>query len=491
MKKRIIIGLAIFTSIFFLGGVYIIVTIERTTSTLDNLIKLHQVQLLREQLLVDAKRVQADLAFEHTRYARALNTVIGNVMQMDEEADRCLGCHHSDMVVERLADLKRQIGAYKDSLSRVLTMRANAVRLQTEEDVAFRVGQELVDQLKGMTDLTRARLEVRTEASLKAIGRMKVLLFILISLGPVFAAILGGVFIKGFTGPLRQLLHATRKIKGGDLTYRIQGLTDEFGEMAESFNEMAASLGDQMRNMQRAEQMTMVGHMAAGLVHEIKNPLAGIKGSLQLLLEERAVPEESRTILAKTMDEVQRIESLLKSLLNFAKPSQPLLMEVNMNDVLESILTFSLPYSALTAHSPHAIRIEKKFDPRLPQAMADPAQMQQVFLNLLMNAMEAMPDGGTLSVVTSAGGSAPEIVIEIADTGKGMDEETRGKIFQPFFTTKHKGTGLGLAISKQFIEMHGGTISVEKNPPGGTIFRVALPAAAAGNSGTVPAQSRT
>jgi signal transduction histidine kinase len=101
-----------------------------------------------------------------------------------------------------------------------------------------------------------------------------------------------------------------------------------------------------------------------------------------------------------------------------------------------------------------------------------------VFLNLLMNAVDAMAGGGTLTVRTKADPPSPGIVIEIADTGKGIDEEVMKKLFLPFFTTKHKGTGLGLAISKRFIELHGGTISVDSNPKGGTTFRIALPAAA-------------
>ena len=117
----------------------------------------------------------------------------------------------------------------------------------------------------------------------------------------------------------------------------------------------------------------------------------------------------------------------------------------------------------------------KRFDPHLPLIMADPMEMQQVFLNLLINAVQAMPAGGTLTVRTFENPSAKEIQIEIVDTGKGINDEIREKIFQPFFTTKNKGTGLGLAISKQFIEMHGGTISAEDNPEGGTIFRIILP----------------
>jgi signal transduction histidine kinase len=477
MKKRIIIGLSIFSLIFFLGGIYIISTIEKTTSTLDRLIRLHQVEILREQLLIDAKRVQTDLAFKGTHYARELDTVVSNVLRLGDEANRCLGCHHSQKITAKITDLIYQVQAYKDALSRVLTIRANTARLEKEEHRAFEVGQELVDQLSVMTSLTRARLDERTRSSLRAIGEMKTVLFILISIGPILAIGLAIIFIKGFTKPLSVILQATRKLKGGDLSFRIHGLRDEFGEVAASFNEMAGSLHEQMQNMQRAEQMRVVGEMAAGLVHEIKNPLAGIKASMQVLLQEGNVPEGDQVILSKVMEEVNRIESLLKSLLNFAKPPKPQLVPAAVNSILESTLTFSLPYSSVALSSRKAIEIVKNLDPRLPMIMADPMQMQQVFLNLLMNAAEAMPQGGTLTVKTSGSGGTEGVRIEIADTGKGIDPEIGENIFQPFFTTKHKGSGLGLAISKQFVEMHAGKISAGKNPGGGTVFTIVLPRA--------------
>lgn len=480
MKKRIIIGLGIFSLIFFLGGIYIIGTIEKATSTLDRLIRLHQIEILREQLLIDAKRVQTDLAFKGTHYARELDTVVSNVVRLGEEANRCLGCHHSQEITGKITDLVRHVQVYKDALSRVLTIRANTARLEEEEHRAFEVGQELVDRLTVMTSLTRARLDERTQASLKAIRGMKTMLFILIAIGPILAIGLAIIFIKGFTKPLNLLLQATRKVKGGDLSFRIQGLRDEFGEVSASFNEMSASLNEQMQNMHRAEQMKVVGEMAAGLVHEIKNPLAGIKASMQVLLQEGNIPEGDRVILSKVMEEAIRIESLMKSLLNFAKPPKPQLMPVDVNSILESTLTFSLPYSSVAPSSGNAIEITRNFDSRLPMVMADPVQIQQVLLNLVMNAVEAMPQGGTLTVKTSNGGSEG-VQIEIADTGKGIDPETGEKIFQPFFTTKHKGSGLGLAISKQFVEMHAGKISVGKNPGGGTIFRVVLPHAPVDN----------
>lgn len=475
MKKRIIIGLSIFALIFFAGGIYIISAIEKATSTLDNLIKLHQVEITREELLSSVRRAQADLAFRRTRYARSLDTMVSNVVSMSNQARQCLTCHHSEEVTAKLNDLGNQIGMYQNSLSRLFTIRGDAARSETEEDEAFMVGHRLVSQLNTMTMLTKASLEKQTRSTLEGINQMKILLFILISAGPVLAIGLAVIFIKGFTGPLGALLQATRKIKGGDLSFRIQVLKDEFGEVAASFNDMAGSLNEQMQNMQRAEQMKVVGEMAAGLVHEIKNPLAGIKASMQVLLEEGNCQEEDRVILSRVIDEARRIESLMKSLLDFAKPSKPQLVPVDINGILESALTFSLPYSSAKSNSPKRIEIVKSFDPDLPATMADPMQMQQVFLNLLMNAVEAMPEGGTLTVRTSENGSLQGILIEVVDTGKGIDEEIRGKLFQPFFTTKHKGTGLGLATSRRFVEMHSGTISAEKNPVGGTIFRIVLP----------------
>jgi signal transduction histidine kinase len=479
VKKRIIIGLACFTSIFFLGGIYIIGSIQRATSTLDNLIKLHQVQILRDQLLIAAKRTQSDLAYKDTRYSEDIEKVIGNVVVMAGESKKCSECHHTAEVAARIADLEARIDAYEDSLSRLLTMRAGRLRLAAEQDRALKIGQELTDKLDSMVFVTKAELEKKTRSSLRDIGEMKTLLFALISAGPILAICLAIVFIKGFTGPVDAILQATRKVKAGDLAFRIEGLKDEFGEVADSFNEMAASLNEQMQNLQRAEQMKMVGEMAAGLVHEIKNPLTGIKATMQVLIEQGSCGREDRVVLSKVMEEVKRIETLMKSLLDFAKPPRPQLMPVDINEVLESTLAFSIPYSGIASSRGKSIEVKRVFDPHLPMIPADPGQMRQVFLNLLMNALEAMPEGGVLTVRTSGAESAEEIRIDVADTGKGIDDETGEKIFRPFFTTKHKGTGLGLAVTKGFVEMHGGTIGVEKNPGGGTIFRIRLPGKAA------------
>ena len=179
-----------------------------------------------------------------------------------------------------------------------------------------------------------------------------------------------------------RLLLATRKLKGGDLNFRIQALKDEFGELASSFNEMAGSLKEQMHQMQRAEQMTTFGQMAAGLVHEIKNPLAGIKAAIELMAEEITLSAENKDILSKVISEIRRIESLMKSLLDFARPPKPQFMQVNLNHVLEGTVDFLIHQPSFSQSKKKPIAIIQDLDRNLPEIIADPQQLRQVFINL-------------------------------------------------------------------------------------------------------------
>jgi signal transduction histidine kinase len=217
--------------------------------------------------------------------------------------------------------------------------------------------------------------------------------------------------------------------------------------------------------------------MAAGLVHEIKNPLAGIKAAIELMAEEIALSAENKDILSKVISEIRRIEALMKSLLDFARPPKPQFMQINLNHILEGTLDFLIHQPSFSQNKKdpkEPIAIIQNLDAHLPEIVADPQQLRQIFINLLLNAHEAMAHGGTITVKTSQDSSSA-IEISISDTGKGISKDVLEKIFQPFFTTKPKGTGLGLAISKQLIEQNGGTIIAGNNPDGGATFRIKIP----------------
>jgi two-component system sensor histidine kinase AtoS len=226
--------------------------------------------------------------------------------------------------------------------------------------------------------------------------------------------------------------------------------------------------------LQRTDQMKIVGEWATGLVHEIKNPLAGIKGSVELLAAEQNITGEDRVVISMAVDEIKRIETLLKSLLNFAKPPKPQLTVVELNDLLDKTISFSLRHPSLSSDTTATMSVVRDFDEKVPTTMADPMQLQQVFLNLLFNAIEAMTDGGTLTTTTHYDAELNAIQILISDTGTGIEKEIIDNIFQPFFTTKRKGMGLGLAITRRLVEQHGGDIYVESDPGKGTVFNILL-----------------
>ena len=231
--------------------------------------------------------------------------------------------------------------------------------------------------------------------------------------------------------------------------------------------------------LQRAEQLVVVGEMAAGLAHEIKNPLAGIKVSIEVLAGELELAQEDREVFLKISDEINRIETLLKDLLNYAKPPTPQVMPLDVNRIIEAAIktaSLSLKGQAQQPNPTKRKNIEfiQELSDDLPRTVADSAQLQQVTLNLLLNAIYAVHGSGSISIKTSAGANGL-IRISVSDTGRGIEGPDLDRIFLPFFTTKPKGTGLGLSICKRLIEQQNGTISVARNQDGGLKFTITLP----------------
>jgi len=475
MKQKIIIALSVFSLLFLLGGIYIAVTIEQATSEVDNLLRLHRIEILREHLLIELKRTQSDLYLKNTRYAESLDTVVSHVQTMNTALSGCFGCHHSEPVLARLNHLKNQVEQYERALSRVFTMRANKNRVEAEEDIAYRVGMELASETDNLTAMTNRRLSERTKVALKDITHTKNIVYLILVVVPLAVLGLSVFFFRGFTRPVDVLVTATEQLKAGDLNYRIEGLKDEYMEVAAAFNEMASSLKEHSLRMQWAEQIVVLGELAGGLAHEMMNPLGGIKGAAQVLSENPAISEDHRDILLKIVGQTERIEVLIKSLLNFAQPPKPNFLLINVNEVFEKTISLAERHPLFLSRKSMGMTIMKNFDPRLPKTMADPIQLQQVFMNLLLNAADAMPNGGTLTVQTSFEEASQFLHATIRDTGSGIDKSMIDKIFQPFFTTKPKGTGLGLSITRRLVEQHGGSIRVVNHPSGGASFTIDLP----------------
>ena len=224
----------------------------------------------------------------------------------------------------------------------------------------------------------------------------------------------------------------------------------------------------------QAEKLTSLGQMAASIAHEVNNPLAGVLIYTQLLAKKlnsgTFTKEGALESLAKMETELIRSSRLIRNLLDFARQSPPALRDVQVNDVLERALNLAA-FSA----EPKGIKIEKELSPSLPLVMADFDQLQQVSINLIMNALQAMPEGGKLTLRTSADDN--QLKIEVQDTGQGISKENMRKLFTPFFTTKEKGkgVGLGLAVAYGIIQRHKGRIEVQSKEGEGTTFTIYLP----------------
>jgi two-component system nitrogen regulation sensor histidine kinase GlnL len=232
-------------------------------------------------------------------------------------------------------------------------------------------------------------------------------------------------------------------------------------------------------DLKRADRLALMGTLAAGLAHEIRNPLGGIKGAAQLLRRSVDGNPTVHEFIDIMIREVDRVNQLIEQLLDLSRPAEVDLAPVNIHEILEDVLLLE----AQTVCEKE-IQIRKYFDPSLPPIKGDRAQLIQVFLNLIKNAFQAMQQSGALTVTTRletdfhirGHGSAPNrfIWVDVADEGAGIAEEDLPQIFSPFFTTKTNGTGLGLAACYRIIKEHGGLIRVESTVGKGSTFRVSL-----------------
>jgi two-component system NtrC family sensor kinase len=278
-------------------------------------------------------------------------------------------------------------------------------------------------------------------------------------------------------------------------------LPGEAGLLAESFNTMTQSLrqmkGDleewgrtleekvrqrteELVTMQarvaQSERLASVGMLAAGVAHEINNPLGGILALGSLALEDMKADDPARPNLEEVIRQTERCRDIVKGLLEFSRQSKAGTEVVDVHEILEGTLGLIGSQSLF-----FNIHVVKRFDSAIPHVLADRSQLQQVFTNLLVNAAQAMDERGTITLATRYSATDGHVEISVSDTGKGIAPDMIDRIFDPFFTTKEsgKGTGLGLSIVYGIVTKHGGTIQVASPRQGGTTFTIRFPAAAA------------
>ena len=309
--------------------------------------------------------------------------------------------------------------------------------------------------------------------------------FFLITVGAIIVSL--GVcylFIETTMKPIGALVRATKKLADGNLMQQVhlKSAPPEIAVLGNAFNFMSNSISERDRELRnraeeeimKSERLAMIGQLAAGVAHEINNPLGSILLLNRLVLK-KCLPD---TIMMENTQrierEVKRCQNIVQGLLEFARQREPKAQTVDLNTLLDKTIALVENQSMF-----HNISIVKEYKTDLPPVAVDPSQLQQVFMNIVMNAVDAMEGWGTLTLMTKADEVSGTVDACFQDTGCGMKKETLDRIFEPFFTTKDvgHGTGLGLSISLGLVQRNGGIITISSQPGEGSRFVVALPRA--------------
>jgi two-component system NtrC family sensor kinase len=456
----------------------------------------------------DVHRMIAEIGqqegIEHIRILNKQGVIIYSAAEeeieriVDRKAEGCYQCHDSAEPLQRL-DISQRTRVF-ESPSGHRTLGAievvyNEPACWTADCHAHPESHRLLGVLDIGVSLKDADLRASRAAS-------HVLLVGVLSTLVICASV--ALFIDGAViRRVRRLVECTGRVASGDLQVTIDGTRgDELGDLGRSFNTMTADLRAARMELNnwtqkleqeveskthelelaqvhivRSEKLSSVGQLAAGVAHELNNPLTGILTFAHLVSKRLPEDSPSRADLRVIIEQTQRCADIIRQLLDFSRESHAEMRPHDLHAVIDQAV-------ALIEHQTlyHDIDIVREYERELPLVVMDAGQMQQVFVNLLINAGEAMPSGGRLTIVTSrldgpARGEVERIQAVVRDTGIGIPKESLASVFDPFFTSKEvgQGIGLGLAVSYGIVEQHDGTIEVESEPGRGTAFTITLP----------------
>jgi two-component system, NtrC family, sensor kinase len=345
---------------------------------------------------------------------------------------------------------------------------ARAERLRDELVTRGSQGRRLLRSLE--QDVERNVDQIIDEA--RARERLATRLLVALTCFMVLVGVLMGLYARRVLKPLAAVTERAKAVARGDLTPRpVVASNDEIGELAHTFEGMVDAIARANDQLLAAERLATIGKMAAHVTHEIRNPLSSIALNVELLEEDLRDDDdrEKKTLLRAIKNEVERLTALSEQYLSVAR-RQPLRIE---EEDIGELVTEACDFMRRDLER-HAVTVRLDIEDLLPPLRVDEGQIKQALFNLIRNAREAMPGGGTIWVrVARASGGGVDVTID--DEGSGIDQKVLTRLFEPFFTTKGQGTGLGLAITQQIVEAHGGTITCEPRQPRGTRIWIHLP----------------
>ncbi len=363
--------------------------------------------------------------------------------------------------------LVRAIIANQPSPLTAPSENAYQLRSMTIEGVPHLVAYRRVPEQPGTVIAFVAETSQLARALRQA--RVRVLAAAGLSLGLFFLA--SHFVARRVSGPIERLLAMTNASAAGIPAARDPETgDDEVSRLAHAFNDMVDRLRTSQDALVRSEKLAVAGLLAARVAHDVRNPLSSIKMQTQLLRSRLKQDSENQALLGAVLHDVDQVESVVRGLLELARPGALKLETTRLNEVIDELLRH---LDAQMAH--RQIVVESRIDPDLPPVLLDVERFRQALLNLIVNAADAMTDGGRLRVSGVLAADGGSVVVDVCDNGKGIAPEVAGHLFDPFMSTKRDGIGLGLVNTKAIVEHHGGTIELSPLDDGGTRARITLP----------------
>lgn len=516
IEFKIILSVAVSTAVISCLIAYMVLTVQsrqlndimlksasRLSETIKKSIRSDMVENRKENAYRIMETIGEQEGIEKVRIYNSEGRIIFSTdkheqgAMVDKKAEACYACHSEAKPLERLGTSARNRVFTQEHGSRILGI-INPMYNEPEcSSTRCHVHPES-QKVLGVIDVTMSLADV--DLGIASAGRQTIYLSLLSILAISVIVVLS---LMRFVGrPVKELVLGTKKVAEGDLDYRIPIATDdEMGHLARSFNEMTANLEmanreitewvrtlehrvedrtKELREAQsqlvHAEKLATLGRIAATVAHEINNPLTGVFTYIKLM--ERRIGEETirendvgkfREYLSTMSREVERTSAIVLNLLDFTRPKEPSKKPVNLNRLVEE--SIGIVRNKLGTHG---VRVEKEMR-SIPDILADPSQIKQVFINIIVNACEAMEGGGVLAIRSFHDEESRTETVSFSDTGPGISPEDIAKVFDPFFTTKEKGTGLGLSVANGIVTRHNGRIQVTSGDGTGTTMSVVLP----------------
>jgi len=460
-----------------LGDIVAISSLSRITAQLQRLAVSHRIQSMRATLASDAVHLQSDIIDHIAGNDIDRSQRQANIDQFEDSLHTCAGCHHEPVIQTRLDYIHDTFDRFSKSSDKIFGM-VPPDSIGQESAEVINVVERLVHQTTSVSDQALFHLTSRTAQAAEGMAQAQNVLWITVAAALIFGGFVALDLQRRLTKPVEALLARIDRARHGDLAHRSSIKADkEFQTLGTAFDQAYDGLKKAQESMVQAEKMAAVGKLAAGVAHEVNNPLASISSVVQIL-RRNTTSETDRRQYDLIMGEISRISRIVRELLAFSRPVHRERCDEVQIDALLDHAAHLLQYDKRSSH----VQVEIVHGTSSCPVRGDADRLLLVFTNIMLNAFDAMgaqSNGRALLQITSHS-TDDSVVLSFKDNGPGMGQELINNAFEPFFTTKNpgEGTGLGLWICYQIVEKHDGTIHIDSELGEGTAVTITLPRSA-------------